>query len=187
MMRINLLPTKAARKQVGARQELLLFAGGLAITVAGLFAWWTVTAAKTVLLEDKVAELQREYDSGQKDKARVDEFAQKAKKLEQKVQAIQQLKNRRTGPAKLLDDLANIFTAQHKVWLTRLEERDGTLTLEGGAMEHEDLSEFQMALGKRSKLISDVRLSLVTTVTKDGVTYLEWKLTCTANYGAQTS
>ncbi len=185
MMRINLLPTKAARKQVSARQELLLFAGGLAITVAGLFAWWTVTLAKIEQSQERVATVQREFDQKQKETARVDDFAKKNDKLTQKLQAIQQLKNRRTGPAKLLDDLATILTEQRKIWLTRLDEREGVLTLEGGAMEHENLSEFQIALSKRSKLISNVKLSLVSTVNKDGITYLEWKLTCTTNYGAQ--
>jgi len=184
MMRINLLPTKAARKQVSARQELLVFAGGLAIAVAGLFGWWTVTLAKIDTLEERVAGVQNQFNAAQKDKARVDEFAQKAKKLEQKLQAIEQLKNRRTGPAKLLDDLAATLTVQKKVWLTSLQERDGVLALEGGAMEHEDLSEFQMALTKRSRLMSNVKLALVTTVNKDGITYLEWKLTCSTNYGA---
>jgi type IV pilus assembly protein PilN len=184
MMRINLLPVRATRKQVSARQELIILAGGLAIVAAVLFAWWTVSSAKLSDMQERVDSVRSEMDRVKKDVARVQEFKTKAELLERKLKVIEELKKKKVGPAKMLDDLASILTDQHKVWLTKLDEKDGVLTLEGGAMEEENISEFQIALVKRSKLFTEVKLGLVSAQKKGGVAYLEWRLVCRANYAA---
>jgi type IV pilus assembly protein PilN len=187
MMRINLLPVRAARRQVSARQELLFLAGVLAVIIAGLFAWWTVETAKLSEMRDRVDKVRSDMESVKKEVERVQEFKTKAELLERKLGVIEDLKRKKVGPAKMLDDIASILTEERKVWLTRLDEKDGLLTLEGGAMEEENVSSFQIALGKRSKLFSDIRLTLVSAkkgAEKGGVAYLEWKMTCKANYAA---
>ncbi len=184
MMRINLLPVRAARRQVSARQELLILALILAIVTAGLFAWATVGSAKVSDMQERVDSVRREMETVKKDVARVQEFKTKADLLERKLKVIDELKKKKIGPAKMLDDLAGILTDQRKVWLTKLEEKDGTLLLEGGAMEEENVSDFQMALSKRSKIFTDVKLGLVAAQKKGGVGFLEWKMTCKTNYTA---
>lgn len=184
MMRINLLPVRAARRQVSARQELLILTGTLTFIVAALFVWWTIEAAKTSEMRDRVASIRREMESVKKEVARVQEFKTKAELLERKLEVIDQLKLKKVGPARMLDDLATILTEERKVWLTKLEEKDGTLVIEGGAMEEENVSDFQMALTRRSKLFKEVRLNLISAQKKTGVGFLEWKMTLKTNYVA---
>jgi len=184
MMRINLLPVRAARRQVSARQELLLLSGSLAIVMAGLFAFWTVESAKVSDMQERVDKITAEMEFVKKDVAKVQDFKAKAELLERKLKVIDELKKKKVGPAKMLDDIAAILTDERKVWLTSLTEKEGVLTLEGGAMEEQNISEFQMALGKRSKLFSEIKLGVVAAQKKGGVPYLEWRLTCRANYAA---
>lgn len=184
MMRINLLPVRAARRQVSARQELIILSGTLAVIIAGLFAWWTVGVAKISDMQERVNTVRAEMETVKKDVARVQEFKSKAELLERKLGVIDELKKKKVGPARMLDDLAAILTDERKVWLTKLEEKDGILTIDGGAMEEQNVSEFQIALTKRSKIFSEVRLNVVTAQKKNGVAYLEWKMTCKANYAA---
>lgn len=184
MMRINLLPVRAARRQGSARQELLILSGILAAVIVGLFTWWTVQTSKISDMQERVERVRTEMESVKQEVARVQEFKTKAELLERKLNVIDTLKLKKVGPTRMLDDLATILTDERKVWLTRLDEREGVLTLEGGAMEEENISEFQIALAKRSRLFSDIKLSLVSAQKKGGVAYLEWKLTCRANYAA---
>lgn len=184
MMRINLLPVRAARRQVSARQELLLLSGSLAIVMAGLFAFWTVESARVSDMQERVDKITAEMESVKKDVAKVQDFKAKAELLERKLKVIDELKKKKVGPAKMLDDIAAILTDERKVWLTSLTEKEGVLTLEGGAMEEQNISEFQMALGKRSKLFSEIKLGVVAAQKKGGLPYLEWRLTCRANYAA---
>jgi type IV pilus assembly protein PilN len=191
MMRINLLPVKAARKHGSARQELIIFAGILAVSVVGLFSWWGVVDGRITNERARVEGAKRALEAVAKDVTRVEEIKKKAEVLERKVTVVAQLKTKKTGPAKMLDELATILTEQKKVWLTKLDEKDGVLLLEGGAMEHENVSAFQVALTKQSKLFKNVKLLLVSANAKSaaapgagtgGVNYVEWKMTCQTNY-----
>ena len=183
MMRINLLPVKAARKNVSARQELLILVGVLGIVAAALFSWYAVTEAELSSVIEKIGALKAELETVQKEVARVQEFKSKAELLERKLKVIDELKKKKIGPARMLDELATILTDAKKVWLVRLDEKDGTLTLEGGAMEQANISDFQIALGK-SKLFLNIKLNLVAAQKKGGIGYLEWKMTCRTNYTA---
>jgi type IV pilus assembly protein PilN len=182
MMRINLLPMKAARKQGTAKQELTLLVAALLVLVACLFGWYTLVESQVSDLQDRVANVQRELEAARAQVQRVTDFKRKAEVLEKKIAVIETLKKKKTGPAKMLDDLATIFTEHKKVWIVRMDERDGNLTIEGGAMEHENISDFQLALTRRSTLFQNIKLGVVEATKKDGVDFLTWRMTCTTSY-----
>lgn len=184
MIRINLLPIKAAQKRVGAKNELLAMAVALLATVAGLYIWHLVTTVHISSLEERVADVKGQIADLKRDVVRIEQFKSQMKVLEQKIDVIKQLESQRVGPARMLDDLAGILTEQKKVWLTQMEEKGGVLTIEGGAMEHENVSDFQLALQRRSTLFRNIKLQLVTQAKEGSVTFLRWKLTCTASYSA---
>ncbi|MEK7706010.1 MAG: PilN domain-containing protein [Myxococcota bacterium] len=184
MIRINLLPIRAAQKRVGAKNELIAVAMLLLVTVVALYAWHLVTAVRISALDERVADVRGQIADLKKDVVRIEQFKTQMKVLEQKIEVIKQLESQRVGPARMLDDLATILTEQKKVWLTSIEERAGQLTLEGVAMEHENVSDFQLAMQRRSQLFRDIKLQLVTTAKEGSANVLRWKLTCVAAYGA---
>ncbi len=182
MMRINLLPTKAARKHDTAKQELLLTIGGLVLIIGGVYIYHSMQTSEIEELEGRIQVVQAEIARLSKDVVRVEEFKKQAAVLESKIKVIRGLQSKRISPARLLDDLAVILTEQEKVWLTKLVENNGKLTLEGGAMEHENISEFQLALERRSSLISNVLLTGVKSADQDGKKILTWQITCNTSY-----
>jgi len=161
-----------------------MMALGLAAVVVALYAWQLVTDAQIGSAEERVRTVQSQVTDLKKDVVRIERFKEQMKVLEQKIDIIKKLEHQRIGPARMLDDLATVLTDQRKVWLTLLEEKNGDLTLEGGAMEHENISDFQLELQRRSKLFKGVQLQLVTTAKQGAITYLKWKLTCRADYSA---
>lgn len=183
MLRINLLPIKAAKKGETARQELLAMMGGMIVLIALLYVWNSMVSAETDEMIGKISAVKKEIGQLKQDVVKVEDFKSKAAALERKIKAIGSLQTRRVGPAQMLDDLATILTEERKVWLTELIDRDGTVSLKGSAMEEENISDFQLALERRSKYFSDVRLVMMKSVPKDGVTYLDWSMTCKSVYG----
>jgi type IV pilus assembly protein PilN len=184
MMHINLLPVKAARKQVNARQELFILLGVFIAVLAALYAFSMVVDSGIAEAQERVAGVQRELEKVKQGVARVQEFKTKAELFERKLKVVDDLKQKKFGPAHMLDDLAAILTDEKKVWLTRIDEQNGSLTLEGCAMEHQDISEFQRALERRSTLFKSIKLGNVSTVRKEGVSYVEFRLTCITSYTA---
>ncbi|MBI3180436.1 MAG: PilN domain-containing protein [Deltaproteobacteria bacterium] len=182
MLRINLLAVKAAKKHVSARQEMLGAVGIVVATLAGLYVWGWTSEAELREKRDRIEAVRQEIAQLKRDVVRVEDFKSKADLLEKKLAAIGKLQNMRFGPAKVLDELATILTEHKKVWLTKLQEKDGTLTLTGAAMEHENISDFHLALERRVGQFKNIKLGPVRAVTKEGVTYHEWSLTCAANY-----
>ena len=83
-----------------------------------------------------------------------------------------------------LHDLATLLTELDKVWLTAITEEAGRIRFAGGAMDHEDISEFQSGLEKRSKFFTEVQLRSVQTRTLDGVQFLKWGISCVADFSA---
>ena len=113
----------------------------------------------------------------------VNEFTAKKKELEEKLKIIDQLKKGKTGPVKALDDLATEIP--NRVWLTKLEETGGSLSIEGVAIEHEDVSAFMKSLQK-SKYYSGIVLGFSRSQrdTKTGTQLYSFKITCSVNYSA---
>ena len=184
MLRINLLPRKASKKQTTAKNELYIVAASILVLLLATYLvhWWR--GRDVDVLDGKIAQAAQEVANLKKDVVRVEEFKKKTATLEQKLQVIEKLKKQKVGPAHMLDDLATILTEEPKVWLSRMSETNGVMQLEGEAMEHSNISDFQLALQRRSKFFRDVKLELVESKTHDGVNVLAWKITCQADYAA---
>jgi type IV pilus assembly protein PilN len=184
MPRINLLPVRAAQRVDSARNEIGIIGLLLVLTLAGLYTWYSRMAGDISDVETKIADAKAEIAKVEKKVTQVDDFKKKAVVLERKLEVIDRLKRQKIGPAKMLSDLADIATRQRKVWLTSFEQKENTLVMQGGAMEQENISEFQIALEQQSKFFQNVTLTLVN-ASKDGaVPFFQWTITCTANYAA---
>lgn len=184
MPHINLLPNKRARLQDTARNELLAFGISFAVLCAGIQSWHALTVHTTHDLTEKIASIQQDLSTLAEEVKRVEQIKSQNAVLERKLAVIDTLKKRKTGPARLLDELAMILSHNERIWLTAIEESDGTMIIEGSAIEHSDLSEFQMALEQNATFFTGVTLTKVNAHSGDGARYLDWKIVCKANYAA---
>jgi type IV pilus assembly protein PilN len=184
MMRINLLPIKAAKRHDVARNELIVIASSILVLVVVLYAWYASTQSEINDLQMRITRVTQEINQLKMDVDRVKDFKKSVEVLEKKKKAINGLYKKRFGPAMLLDDLATILTNEPKVWLISMTESGGNLKLEGGAIEHENISDFQLALERQSKFFQKVKLEVVQSASKDKFPYLNWKISCKAVYTA---
>ena len=100
------------------------------------------------------------------------------KALEDKLKILDTLKKGRTGPVKVLDELATIIP--QKVWILEFNEQTGNVAINGQASSYEDLSTFSKKL-KASTHFTNVTIKTAKQ-RADGV--VEWTITCNANYSA---
>jgi type IV pilus assembly protein PilN len=181
MIRINLLPVRQTKKRETVQQQLLAFAGVIVATIIGCIVWTAYNSNVAAQRRDQIAERRKELQQLDKIIGEVNEFTAKKKELEEKLQIIDQLKKGKTGPVRALDDLATEIP--NRVWLTKLDEKQRTVSMEGVAVDHEDVSAFMKALQK-SKYFSNIVLSFSKEKKSEGSSLYEFKITCSVNYAA---
>lgn len=181
-MRINLLPTKYSRKRTGAIYELVIMVTVLVLTVLGLATWYWLTASEIERTRAQVAQLRREVESLKQEVVKVDQFKTQALDLENKLEVIETLRERKTGPVKLLDDLATVITRVGDVWLEELSERDGVMTLDMFSLRDDKIAEFMQQLERYSEYFTRVSLVLSEARKEKELTYYRFRISCQVRY-----
>lgn len=183
MIRINLLPIRANLKRETVLRQLLVGAGLIIITIIACIVWTATISSRVEEKRAQITEKQNELKQLDKIIGEVNEFTTKKTELEEKLKIIEQLRKGKTGPVRALDDLAT--EVPNRVWLTNLEEKGGSVTIEGRAIDHEDVSSFMKSLQK-SKYFSSIVLgfSKASKDAKTKATLYDFKITCRVNYSA---
>src|SRR3954462_5318248 len=140
MLHINLLPVRAAKKREFGKQQLVLFV--LLLVLAGIGNYFVYNRFESELrsLDKQIARTKSEIAQLEKTIGEVKSIKEDKKALEDKLKILDTLKKGRTGPVKVMDELATIIP--QKVWLNDYTESGGTVTMQGSASSYEDLSAF---------------------------------------------
>ena len=178
MIRINLLPVRAAKKREFGRQQLILLALALVIAVGANFFWWKTVSDASAALDVQIARTRQEIAQLEKTIGEVKSIKDDKKALEDKLKILDTLKKGRTGPVKVMDELATIIP--QRVWLIDYNEAGGAVTMNGRAMAYEDLSAFSKKL-KASVHFTNI---VIKTARQGADGIVTWTITCNANYSA---
>src|ERR671922_630924 len=138
MIRINLLPVRAAKKREFGRQQLILFALILVGAGVGNYVWWKAENDNLTALNQRIASTRNEIAQLEKTIGEVKSITQDKKALEDKLKILDTLKKGRTGPVKVMDELATIIPT--RVWILDFSETGGGVTIAGRSAAYEDLS-----------------------------------------------
>jgi type IV pilus assembly protein PilN len=179
MIRINLLPVRVSKKKVAGRQQLLLFA---LVVVLGIIVNWLWSSSRAGELAAKEAKLKRTRDDiAQLERiiGEVKDIKAQQAALKEKLDVLEKLKAGRSGPVKLLDQLAQIIPK--RLELKKMDEKAGQVTFDGFAATIDDVSTFMSAL-KGTPYFSKVELKKTTAVTKSGYRVVDFVVVASANY-----
>ena len=174
MIRINLLPVRAARRREAVQRGLMLFGAGLAALIAvGLF---TYTADRGKLSEVRSANsaLRNDIEALKKVIGEVDEFKAEEHRLAEKLGVIEDLRDKKTGPVRMLDRVASDIP--DKLWLTELDEKDQKVTLKGVSINNEVIATFMSRL-EDSNLFAEVYLVSIERETIDDLNLKRFTIT----------
>jgi type IV pilus assembly protein PilN len=208
VIRINLLPTRKAKRQEASQRQFLLM--GLAILATiGLVIFFHLQATNELeraqhdntILQADVARLKQEL--GDYDKIR----AQREELLKQR-KIIQALEAKRTGPVYLLRELSEILSPgkgptfdrvtyeetlrkdpnagftnweTKRAWLDSYTENKLEVKIRGAAKSNEDVAEFLKRLNS-SVFFKDVNLDATAQASKGSVKYVNFGLSAKVIY-----
>jgi len=179
MVRINLLPVRVSKKKEAGKQQLSLF---VVLLLGGIALNWLWQGSR----ERDLATLERRVQKTRTDIAQLDRIIGEVKSIREQQQALQEkldvldkLKQGRSGPVRMLDELATI--TPKRLWLQKMEEKAGQVTFTGTASTIDDVSQYMAAL-KGSKYFVDVELRKTTGRAQGGLRVVDFTITATAKY-----
>jgi type IV pilus assembly protein PilN len=185
MIRINLLQVRATRerKKASVATQLLIFLVVLGVEVAA-FLYLQMRVSDQVEAKDR--EIQQIQGTLNEKRSKISDLDTKKQELEQIMQkqaVIMKLQAARTGPLNMLAEVMRVVSKNQKpfmddatsklitqkpelgyrrdwdgrrLWVTKFEELDRQVTIEGTALDVEDIGEFQRRLNL-SAFFDDVR------------------------------
>ncbi|MEJ2726184.1 MAG: PilN domain-containing protein [Deltaproteobacteria bacterium] len=156
MIRINLLPFRAARKKENIRRQVTIYLLSTVFVVLVLAYYAVQLNSKLNRLKNEEVRLQSELKTYEATIRKINDLEKKIKEIRAKLAVIKELEKSKTGPVHLLDEIA-MAVPKEKLWLTSLKESGGSLKLTGTAMDNETVALFMTNLEK-SDYIGTVEL-----------------------------
>ena len=179
MIRINLLPVREKKKKESTRKMLsvLVLCLGLAGAIIAFFHF--SQASQLNEIQTQITAYNQEIERLKVDTKDVDKFKAEKEDLQRRLNIIYTLQRAKTGPVRVLDDLATSLPG--KLWLISLREKGGKMEIKGIAMDNQDIAAFMTNLEK-SGVIRNVELVVSQQLERKEIKLKEFTLTCQVNY-----
>ncbi len=173
MIRINLLPTKKIRKQLGIKQELLAAGLFLVLVMIILGLLWSSQTGKIEQLTMQKNQKQQKLDQLKKIVAEVEQFKKDKALYEQRIQIIKDLEAQQSGPVHVLDELS--LNVPDQLWFDKMTLKGSALTISGAAFANISIVDFINNL-KRSPYFQNVQLMESKLSKKGNIRFYNYKL-----------
>ena len=179
MIRINLLAVRVSKKKVAGRQQILLLAVIVVLAIIANWVWASSRAGDLATRESKVKRTRDEIAQLDRIIGEVKDIKAQQAALKEKLDILEKLKAGRSGPVKLLDQLALVIPARLEV--RKMDEKGGTVVFDGSGATIDDVSAFMTAL-QQTPYFSRVELKKTTAATRGGMRIVDFIVTAQANY-----
>lgn len=178
MIRINLLPFRIARKKENIRRQISVYV--LSVVCLGLLMgfFFLNLNRQVAALEDEKTEKKRELATYAETTRKIKALKKKIAQIRAKLNVIKDLERKKKGPVLLLDELA-MAVPKDKLWLTSLDEKKGTLTLKGTAMDNDTVALFMTNLEQAKHILSvDLNSTKLKNLKKFKLRVIDFVLSC---------
>ncbi len=145
MIRINLLPFRAARKKENIKRQISFYALIVVLLLAFLsYNFLKLNSRLSSLLEEET-DIQGRLVQLEKTIKEISQLEAQIKEIKAKLEVIKRLEEGKTGPVRLLEEISRAVP-KDKLWLKTYRETKGSLSLEGTAMDNETVALFMERL-----------------------------------------
>jgi len=176
MIRINLLPFRAARSKENIRRQVSVFLLSLLLLVVVLVFINLFLGRKVKALSDRLESIKKEVRVYEKKAAKVEAFKKKLAELNKKIEVVDQLKVHRKEPPLLLSEFAEMVVPG-RMQITKMELNKDKFSLSGVALDNETIAVFMKRL-QRSKRFSNVDLTNVKQTRRFNVEMKQFGINC---------
>jgi len=182
MIEINLLPVREAKRKADLRQ-LAFMLGATLLGIVALAAMFHLSVINDISnSRGQIAQLQAQIDQFKPQLEQVELYRATKASIEEKLAVIERLDRNRSGPVRVLDELAT--HSPERLWVTRISASNGVITIKGISLDNELVALFLTTLGD-SPYFANVELQETEAVDHDGLRLNEFELTATLSTPAQ--
>jgi type IV pilus assembly protein PilN len=157
MIKINLLPFRTARKKENIRQQVSIFLGLVVLVLSALLFVWNAMSRNIETLNTDIKTVKAELATHEETIRKVEEYKKKLKVVNTKKGVIQKLELERSGPIRIMDAMTQCVV-RNRMWLESMEDKDGTLNIQGVAVDNATIARFMKNLDT-SKYFKNVDLT----------------------------
>jgi type IV pilus assembly protein PilN len=177
MIRINLLPFRAARKKENIQRQITIFMLLLFLFAVALFYGNNFFTKKIATLDQEIININHQLTLKMKAAKEVDQIKKDLDELENKTNVIKDIEKNRKEPVLLLDAMTDLIIAK-RMWFTDFSDVSNTVMIKGIALDNKTVADFMTRLEK-SNLFSTVKLdSLKKEVFKNTLSLKNFVITC---------
>jgi type IV pilus assembly protein PilN len=176
MIRINLLPYRAARSKENIRKQISIFLLSFVLLIVVLVVYNSHLSSEKERLSNNLDNLKKEVAIYEAKAKQVEDIKKKLDTLNKQIEIVNQLKAYREKPPKLLAKMTEMVIPG-RMQLTRLISDDTNLTLEGVSLDNETIAVFMLRL-ERSGLFSGVALASSQQVNKYNIKMKQFNINC---------
>mgnify|MGYP001822143145 FL=1 len=159
MIRINLLPFRAARKKENIRRQISVFFLSFFLMLAVLIYYNIHLGGQIKDLKTDVDATKNEVAKFQKITKQIDEIKKKLAILEKKTEVIRKLETNRFEPVEMLDNMSG-KTIANRMWFTSFDDRPQNVRIDGIALDNKTVADFMTRL-EGTGLFGSVRLQSI--------------------------
>lgn len=152
MIKINLLPVRAARKKETAIQQFSIV--GVVVVVIALIvvSIYVVKRVQVAATKDDIVSANKKISELKTKIGKLEELKTLKEQVKKKLDVLSQLRKNKTGPAQRLASLSNLTPEQ--LWLTNYSESGQDVKISGIAFTEELIAQFMKALEASSDFMS---------------------------------
>ncbi|MFC1532360.1 PilN domain-containing protein [Thermodesulfobacteriota bacterium] len=179
MIKINLLPFRAARKRENIRRQITIYALVVVLSVSVIGYYFIMLTSKVSDLKEEEKKVTAELATFKKELDEIKLLDNKIKEIRTKLNVIKELEKGKTGPILLLSEIADAVP-KDKLWLKSLKESKGSLSLTGTAMDNETVSLFMENLKKKEHITTvDLQSAVLREIQQYRLKVSDFAITCT--------
>jgi type IV pilus assembly protein PilN len=144
MIRINLLPVRAAKKKESIRFQLTVSGLVTFLVIAVSMAAYLVVSSEAGNLKDQIVSGQQELEQLKKKIGELSKIKEQKRVVEEKLRIITELEANKTGPVKLFSRVSSAIP--EKAWIKSLREEGLIISIEGFAADDEIVADAMRGL-----------------------------------------
>lgn len=144
MIRINLLPVRAAKKKETALQQLFLMAAAVFLVLVVVVSLWLVKLGQISSTKDDITAANNKINELKARIGKLDQIKKLKDEVKKKLDVLTILRKNKTGPAARLATLSDVMP--DRLWLEKYKENAGQVTSSGLALDEELIAQYIRAL-----------------------------------------
>jgi len=178
MIKINLLPVRAAKKKETAKQQLMIFIFALIVFVGVAFLVYSYELIKIRTITQDNERSTKEIQRLKTIIGEIDNIKKLQDEVKKKLDILNRLRKEKTGPAIRLAKLSD--ATPEKVWLTKYVENGVNVAISGTAFNEDLIAAFMRNL-QTSDAYANVELLVSEQVDSGGVKAKKFEISCILN------